>query len=215
MLAGPGFLGAVAVMAYVILAAMFVRSLHRFGATLRDQLDRRAGAWTDTELRQLDPRRWQVIDDVVFADEHVEHVVLGPSRIYAVVSRTTSRVRASDGWARRVAADAERGASRVQALLRAAGLEREVIPLVVVWGPARGSTKRASRIVGRARFVDGSADPEWLDRLPGGPGEAAAADLDAFDAVKTFMSRREEYEAGRNERRAGINPSEDITIGAI
>jgi hypothetical protein len=57
-----------------------------------------AERWTAEELDKLDPRQWQVFHDVPVRWGNVDHVAVGPGRVYAIETKwTTSKGRFREG----------------------------------------------------------------------------------------------------------------------
>jgi hypothetical protein len=126
-----------------------------------------AEVWTAGELKQLDAERWTVFHDVPIGAGNVDHVAVGPGRVYAIETKWTARDD-TERFLKGAAAQTCRGAAALRKALADRGVDREVVPLLVVWGP-----KHLSRIgekplmVGRARVVAGAASEDWLARMKG------------------------------------------------
>jgi hypothetical protein len=95
------------------------------------QMGGTAEQWTAEILEQLDRKSWFVAHDVSFEAMNVDHVLAGPSRIYAVETKWTSWHR-NPQFLQGARRSPLQGARRLQSLLASQGLKREVTPLVVV-----------------------------------------------------------------------------------
>lgn len=126
-----------------------------------------AEQWTAQELAKLDDRRWVVFHDVALRWGNLDHVAIGPGRVYAIETKWTARddldrFLQGAGW------QAQRQASELQALLDARGVGRSVVPLLVVWGPAvaaafAGKPRLLERT--KTRAVAGADALDWLARM--------------------------------------------------
>jgi hypothetical protein len=116
-------------------------------------------------IRRLDSRRWFVIDDLFFAHANVDHVLVGPGRVFAVESKWCSYGVRPDLMLEKWVSQAGWGAGRVEKLLRSNGIRRQVTPVLLIWGPGhsiRGEhlVQRGDVLVATQRGVDA-----LLDRL--------------------------------------------------
>jgi hypothetical protein len=84
-----------------------------------------AEEWTAEELEALDRRVWRVFHDVPVRYGNVDHVAVGPGRVYAIETKWTS---AGVRYLDQLAACAERQAQRLRDELSARGTSREVVP---------------------------------------------------------------------------------------
>lgn len=124
-----------------------------------------AEEWTAAELAKLDTRRWAVFHHIPHQRGDIDHVVIGPGRVYAVETKWTARSDL-DRFLRGAGWQAERQAEALQALLSARGVSREVVPLLVVWGPGVAvSFGEKPRMVGKTRAVAGAHAVDWLGRM--------------------------------------------------
>ncbi|MFA9430751.1 nuclease-related domain-containing protein [Egicoccus sp. AB-alg2] len=125
-----------------------------------------AEEWTALELRRLQPRRWAVYHHVPLTGVgDVDHVAVGPGRVYAIESKWTARSDV-ERFLRGAAGQTDRQAKRLRDELASRGVAREVIPLLVVWGP--GIVKRLGdrpQKRGRTRIVAGANARDWLARM--------------------------------------------------
>jgi hypothetical protein len=100
----------------------------------RRELGADAEEWTAQELGRLDKRRWVVIHDVPLEHSNIDHVAIGPGCIYAVETKWTARDD-HERFLNGAAGQAERQATDLRQTLSVRGIERDVIPMLVVWGP--------------------------------------------------------------------------------
>jgi hypothetical protein len=81
-------------------------------------------------------------------------------------------------------------------LLASAGLKRDVIPLVVVWGPGTEEMPTTASWEDGIGIVAGVHSANWLPGLRSS-GRELSRDLAAEGAIKAFVERRDTYEARR------------------
>jgi hypothetical protein len=182
-----GFLiGLVPFMAHTFLSAV--------GLTFR-WLGADAERWTSEELQKLPSRSWAVFHDIPLEYANVDHVAVGPGRIYAIETKWSSGD--LEGRAvKRLAGQAAHRAQSLQRTLADAGIRREVVPLLVLWGPAayrRFGEKPAK--VGPTRIVAGHASKDWLDRMQ---SAAAVGDID-HPARQALRQLIDDYDAKQAE----------------
>lgn len=130
-----------------------------------------AERWTADELAKLDQRKWTVFHDVPLRYGNLDHVIVGPGRTYAVETKwTASGGRFLDG----AVAQASRQAKTLTAWLAEQGVVRDVLPILVVWGPgSAGALGPDPTLRGDVRVVAGRAAGSWRARI-----EAAADRLE-------------------------------------
>lgn len=147
-----------------------------------------AEQWTTDALRKLPRRSWAVVDDITFEKGNVDHVVVGPGRLYAVETKWMSGSGPEGSWARRAAAQAEENASRIGRLLRSSGLEREVVPVLVVWGRGAKFFEGRREFFGSTRVVAGYDAEDWRARME----NSAAGEFDSagYEALVRYAERR-------------------------
>lgn len=154
-----------------------------------------AEEWTAGELAGLDKRRWTVFHDVPIGAGNVDHVAVGPGRIYAFETKWTARTD-TERFLRGAAGQACRGAAALRAELLARGVDRQVIPLLVIWGPKHliklGDTPR---LVGDARVVAGGASAGWLAKMEGA-GDRLEIDWPATQAVEQIVETEGDLREG-------------------
>jgi hypothetical protein len=143
-----------------------------------------AEAWTAEELEALDRRVWRVFHDVPVRYGNVDHVAVGPGRVYAIETKWTS---AGVRYLDQQAACAERQARRLQEELRARGNARDVVPLLVVWGPKLANELgEQPRKIGEARVVAGRHSSVWLQRMVGA-ADRLEIDIPAARTIETLI----------------------------
>lgn len=144
-----------------------------------------AELWTADELAKLNPRKWTVFHDVPLRFGNIDHVIVGPGRTYAVETKWTASVgRYLDG----AIAQASRQAKALSTLLREQGVMRDVLPILVVWGPGSADALGpAPTLEGDVRVVAGRSAGTWRARI-----EAAADRLEtdgpALRAVEQIIT---------------------------
>jgi hypothetical protein len=143
-----------------------------------------AEVWTADELDALDRRIWRVFHDVPVRYGNVDHVAVGPGRLYAVETKWTS---AGVRYLEDLAACAARQAERLGEELQRRGVGRPVVPLLVVWGPGIGQELGDKpRLIQGVRVVAGQHASTWLEKMR----EAAnrlEIDLPAARAVESLI----------------------------
>jgi hypothetical protein len=123
-----------------------------------------AEEWTASELKKLD-RRWRVFHDVPLRRGNVDHVVVGPGRIYAVETKWTGS-RGGEQFLRPAAKQAARQANELSTDLRGLGCDEEVLPLLVVWGGGvADSLGEKPKLWDDTRVVAGPHSSVWLERM--------------------------------------------------
>lgn len=85
-------------------------------------------------------------------------------------------------------------AHRAQALQRAlakCGIVREVVPMLVLWGPAAHRRYPEPDLVGPPRVVAGRASKDWLPRMQAAATTNGAIDHPACNAVRQIIEDAE------------------------
>ena len=184
LLVGMG-LGVVPLYVYLLMVSSGIAA-REFGAD--------AERWTATELRRLDPQRWRVCHDMPVRSGNVDHVAIGPGRVYAIEAKwTTARGRFRDGFARQAA----RQAAELRAELSRRGVQREVIALLVIWGKgvsvALGNRPELDHAT-QTRIMAGVNATDWLARMD---WAAAEAEVDE-EAVRVVQAIIDDEKAGQH-----------------
>lgn len=119
-------------------------------------------------------RGWRVVHGIYFVGHgDVDHVLIGPGGVFVIESKWTSRRCSIDGGAvhglmgREPVAQAREGAQKIERLLRHGplGLDVEVRPVVVLWGPGRIRFDQGRETVDGVLVCDGPRDEQWLPDL--------------------------------------------------
>lgn len=188
-------LGVLGLFAMVFLVATGIAQRQMGGA---------AEQWTAELLEKLDRDRWFVAHDVGFEAMNVDHVLVGPRRVYAVETKWTSW-HGDPRFLRGASVCAERGASKLRALLASKGLPRKVIPLVVVWGPGTEDMQTEPNWKDGVGLVAGVHAKSWLTKLRSS-GRDIARDRDAERTISDFIQARDAYADADNPRRQSVAP---------
>jgi hypothetical protein len=157
------------------------------GLTQRE-LGADAEEWTAQELARLDKRRWVVIHDVPLERSNIDHVVIGPGCIYAVETKWTARDD-HERFLNGAAGQAERQAEDLRQVLSEHGIDRDIIPMLIVWGPGIAGRlgpgmKRRRR---RVQVAAGLHSDRWRAQM----NEACTRferDLPAISAIETVAA---------------------------
>ncbi len=175
--------------------------LRRRESAVEPALDGEAWRRTEALLRRLPPREWTVLSDVD-RRHGVEHVLVGPSGVYAITSHKPpgAGVRVRDGvlWLRRerdARADRPGVAINRHVLDAARALHREirtrtgrgpvVHPVVVLWCEFPQRVAQSSRIA----FVNGRELQSWVAHQPQELDEPGRAEIvQALRAVESARS---------------------------
>jgi hypothetical protein len=124
-----------------------------------------AERWTAEELDKLDPRQWKVFHDVPVRWGNVDHVAVGPGRVYAIETKwTTAKGRFREGAAQQAA----RQATQLAKELSSRGVDRPVVPLLVIWGNGVADAlqhKPELHEPTQTRIVAGTTATDWLERM--------------------------------------------------
>ena len=148
-----------------------------------------AEQWTAAELSKLD-HRWEVFHDVPLSQSNVDHVAIGPGRVYAIETKWTSRSDL-DRFLKGATWQAARQATELSAELRSRGAGREVRPLLVVWGP--GIADRLGekpQAVNNVPVVAGHHAEVWRERMAGAL-DRLEADRPATQALLALLAEHE------------------------
>ena len=155
------------------------------------QMGGAAEQWTAGLFEELDRGRWFVAHDVSFEAMNIDHVLVGPRRIYAVETKWTSW-QGNQKFVQGAQACSQRGARKLRALLASQGLDRKVIPLVLIWGPHTRDMQAEPEWVDGVGLVAGVHADSWLSKLRSS-AQDVARDLSAERAITEFMADRQAY----------------------
>lgn len=124
-----------------------------------------AERWTADALRKLPERSWAVFHDVYLGGVNVDHVAVGSGRVYAIETKWTSSD-LPEHIVKRFAGQASHRAGALERALATQGVRRQVVPLLVLWGPA--AWRRFGKgpvLASGTRVVAGHASKDWLGRM--------------------------------------------------
>jgi hypothetical protein len=148
-----------------------------------------AEEWTAAELRKLD-HRWEVFHDVPLSQSNVDHVAIGPGRVYAIETKWTSRSDV-DRFLKGATWQAARQATELSVELRSRGAGREVRPLLVVWGPGMADRLgEKPQAVNNVPVVAGHHAEVWRQRMAGAL-DRLEADRPATQALLALLAEHE------------------------
>jgi hypothetical protein len=151
-----------------------------------------AERWTAEELDKLDPRQWKMFHDVPVRWGNVDHVAVGPGRVYAIETKWTT---AKGRFRETAAQQAAKQAARLAEELSSRGVDRQVVPLLVIWGNGVAEAlehKPELDKQSQTRIVAGATATDWLERM------SKAADRFTVDwpATRAVRSLVEDAEKG-------------------
>jgi len=150
------------------------------------ELGAEAERWTADELDKLDPRQWKVFRDVPVRWGNVDHVAVGPGRVYAIETKfTTAKGRFREGFAQQAAKQATRLSE-----LSSQGVHRQVVPLLVIWGNGVADTLKHKPELdksSRTRILAGATATDWLERMSKA-ADRFTVDWSATRAVRTLVA---------------------------
>ena len=151
-----------------------------------------AEEWTAAELAKLDKSRWHVFHDVLLEDTNIDHVVIGPRRVYAFETKwigyelTPQRAKSLGG-------SAAWRAEQLRKALGHLGVSRTVRPMVVVWGPGARDIATAGGIpvkAAKARILFGWHADDWRKEMSAAISGVLEIDAPALEAVRTLSRQR-------------------------
>jgi hypothetical protein len=150
-----------------------------------------AERFTSQVLRKLDRRRWVVVDHVSFDRYDIDHVVVGPGRVFAVETKWRASPVERAQFAQ-LAARANKHAERLARLLRSEGAPATVTPLLVIWGPGSHAMTRAVEEIDGVKVVAGPRSKRWLRRLEAS-GNGIELNFPVVRALERYVERRDAY----------------------
>jgi hypothetical protein len=115
--------------------------------------------------------------------------------VYAVETKWTAR---SDleRFLRGSCWQAGRQAKELAAVLAADDVRREVVPVLVVWGPGIATALGEPRLVGQVRVVAGAHATDWLERM-NTAADRFEVDWPAVRALESHVRSQESLAAVR------------------
>lgn len=124
-----------------------------------------AEEWTAAELAKLDAACWFVLHDLPGPHGNIDHVAIGPNRIHVIETKWTSAAK-QPKYLSAAARQVERNAQTIRTHLAAQGVvDREVLPLLVVWGPGSASSPSNPYRDGEATVLMGAHAKVWRERM--------------------------------------------------
>ena len=147
-----------------------------------------AEQWTAAELGKLD-HRWEVFHDVPLSRSNVDHVAIGPGRVYAIETKWTARSDV-DRFLKGATWQAARQAIELSAELRDRGAGREVRPLLVVWGPGVADRLEKPELIDKVLVVAGRDAKVWRLRMAGAL-DRLEADRPATQALLALLAEHD------------------------
>ena len=150
-----------------------------------------AERWTAEELEKLDPKQWKVFHDVPVRWGNVDHVAVGPGRVYAIETKwTTAKGRFREGAAQQAAKQATLLAKE----LASRGVDRQVVPLLVIWGNGVADELEHKPHLdqqSQTRIVAGTTATDWLERMSKA-ADRFTVDWPATRAVRALVEGSEQ-----------------------
>jgi hypothetical protein len=171
--------------------AVFVMTFLISTGIAQRQMGGSAEQWTAEVFERLDRKLWYVAHDVSFDRLNVDHVLVGPGRIYAVETKWTTWG-GDPRFTSTARACAERGARKLRSLLLSRGFKREIVPLLVLWGPGTDRLQAEPTWTDGVGVVAGVHANAWLPRLQVAT-HGVARDLPVERAVTGFVAARDAY----------------------
>jgi hypothetical protein len=160
-----------------------------------------AEVWTSNALRKVARRqRWVVLDHILFTAD-IDHVLITDRGVYAIETKYSSARRRGPHLAivlRGAADQAADGARRLRLYLQShAQLKVDVIPVVVLWGPAARGLSRSR--INDVLVLRGRDTAVWAEELVHNDGpEVPKAALSK--ALGEWMQRRDAAEKAKTKK---------------
>lgn len=149
-----------------------------------------AEQWTAAELGKLD-HRWLVFHDVPLSQSNIDHVAIGPGRVYAIETKWTARSDV-DRFLKGASWQAARQAEELSDELRKRGVGRQARPLLVVWGPGMADRLgEKPQAVNKVPVVAGRHSDVWRERMTGAL-DRLEADRPATQALLALIAEHED-----------------------
>lgn len=171
-------------------------------------LKRQGGAaeeLTSQALRRFRRDGWRVVDAVPFKDFDVDHVLVGPGGIWAIETKNSMvpmkiRPDGIDLYGGDACVQARQAAQKIAHLLKSGGLDFEVLPALVLWGPGAPKLEQGfvalSAPAGEVLAFEGTKLRLCRDQFS--RSELSLADAAAaYEVVTSFVARRDDYERAR------------------
>ncbi len=161
---------------------------------------------THDELKKATKRGhiWGHIRNVELDHTDIDHIVIGPGRIFAIETKWHMR-NADAGSLARDTFQAQRSARKAQSILRSKGIDHphDVVPLVIVWGAGRFDVPEGGAVVDGVQVLRGTELADWLSGWRTGTlaEDNAIALIDRLEAFARHHGRAKTLPA-RNSTRA-------------
>lgn len=140
-----------------------------------------AEEWTAAELAKLDSSCWFVLHDLPGPHGNIDHVAIGPNRIHVVETKWTSAA-GNRTYLQAAARQAEGNAQTIRTHLTAQGVvDREVLPILIVWGPGARDNAQEPYREGETTVLMGPHAKVWRARMQ--EADKGAPDRVALEAV--------------------------------
>ena len=124
-----------------------------------------AERWTADELGRLESNAWFVLHDLPGPHGNVDHVAIGSTRIYVVETVWTTAA-GKPGFLSPKARQAEANAQVIRTHLAAQGVvDREVLAILIVWGPGTAASDPEPYRDGETTVVMGAHASVWRERM--------------------------------------------------
>jgi hypothetical protein len=136
LLQNNSFMRGFSTAAFLAAAAFFPFYAVAFNGLYSREMGADAEEWTSEAFRALDRRQWFVLDDLMFDRGNVDHVVVGPGRhVFVVESKWCSFGQRPERWLASWLRQTQRGAKNIRLLLKSGKVNRQVTPVLIIWGP--------------------------------------------------------------------------------
>lgn len=124
-----------------------------------------AERWTADELGKLESKTWFVLHDLPGPHGNVDHVAIGPTRIYVVETVWTTAA-GKPAFLSPKARQAEANAQVIRTHLAAQGVvDRKVVPILIVWGPGTAAMSPEPFQDRETTIVFGVRAKVWRERM--------------------------------------------------
>lgn len=161
------------------------------------ELHRRMGimgeTWSNDELSWLSKRGWHLFSNVAFERLDVDQVLIGPSGLFAIETKFSSRSDASQDVAA-AASQTIDNAHKIRRLLGTYQVNVHVAPVLFLWGPGYREMEIAS--FRTLTIVQGNDVRSWVRALITSPTLVEEGIVKAAaEAIRQFQNMRQKYES--------------------
>jgi|GEM_PF-1380697 len=198
-----GFLDAVALACFagfvIVLAGSRGRGAGRGAGRskerIREQSKEKLGEEATAKVVASGRRRrsgWKLVNAIALAGHgHIDHVLVGPDGIFVIESRWASTRCSVEGSTVKGLTGPEPISQATEAALALEGWLRQVLfgmdvevrPVVVIWGPGRIKFKEGWGQIDGVLVCDGTMDQRWLEQL-----DASRLDQSTIDEIATVLT---------------------------